>query len=539
MNILFITQTKSLEVFYEVLKRMKQQTPLDRVGFYVAGGHFFDEFQKKNPEIGHDFEILKEWVIFQKAKDGDKQDLNRLNNYEEKYGDPFLWSAAIADRRIFLGKKSAITQDYRCRHSHEEIQSILCVTIEEMEGLFDRVKPDLVVSFICVTAGEYIASLIANNRKIPLINLRTARVQNYFYEGDTSHEPPTFLEEEYQRYLQDPTSRNRPSWQEAKTIIHDIRHSHLKMYEGAPALNWSQTGRIQRRSKKLSMTGRLFKLPFKRMEEYLKYRWGSFKEDPQYLGLLFPLWYHRIVKPFRIRLVKQWFKKNARFGSEQDLSSLDYVYFPLHKEPEVSLLVYGSFCLNQIEIIRQIARSLPIGMKLVVKDHPAGPGYHPLSFYKKIAEIPNVVLVPASFSNRTLIRFSQLVTIISGSTGLEALMLGKPVIILAEAPFQFLPSNMVRSVKALSCLPKEIKDLMANYTFHEEAVLAYLTAIIENSVKIDFYSLVLERAEHPRQESDEVQRELRQKNFEDLATYLLGRFQKRGSQKRKTQATLG
>ena len=48
---------------------------------------------------------------------------------------------------------------------------------------------------------------------------------------------------------------------------------------------------------------------------------------------------------------------------------------PKQKEPEVTLLVWGRPYINQIEVARKFARCLPVGMKLVVKEHPAAVGY--------------------------------------------------------------------------------------------------------------------------------------------------------------------
>ena len=56
-------------------------------------------------------------------------------------------------------------------------------------------------------------------------------------------------------------------------------------------------------------------------------------------------------------------------------------------------MVYGRAWMNQIEAIRNIARNLPVGMKLLVKEHPAALGYRSVSFYKKVTAIPNVLLV--------------------------------------------------------------------------------------------------------------------------------------------------
>ena len=44
-----------------------------------------------------------------------------------------------------------------------------------------------------------------------------------------------------------------------------------------------------------------------------------------------------------------------------------FIYFPLHQEIERALLLGAPFYLNQLEIIKNVAKSLPIGYKLIVK----------------------------------------------------------------------------------------------------------------------------------------------------------------------------
>ncbi len=189
MNLLFLTQSQTLDVFYEVMLAMGVRTDVGRVGFYVADSAFYDEFKSRRPEISSgSFELLKEWEIIGKSR-VIRPDILRLRAYEEKLGDPVLWNALTADRRIYLGKRATLEQDYGGRFTHEEMMAILQVAVEEMEALFDRVQPDAVIGFICVTIGEYLAYLIAKNRNVPFINLRPTRIKNYFFAGEGVLEP--------------------------------------------------------------------------------------------------------------------------------------------------------------------------------------------------------------------------------------------------------------------------------------------------------------------------------------------------------------
>ena len=201
MNVLFMTQSGSLELFYDVAQALSKSGGLEKVGFYISDSQFFDSFKRKQPDLlGGSYALLKEWDIIHKSKDV-IPDIDRLRRYEQLYGDPCLWNALVADRRIYLGATATMQQDYACRFNHDKMLAILQVAIGELERLFDRVQPDLVVGFICVTVGDYLAYLVAKARNIAFVNLRPTRIENYFYAGESVLEPSSRLEKIYRQML--------------------------------------------------------------------------------------------------------------------------------------------------------------------------------------------------------------------------------------------------------------------------------------------------------------------------------------------------
>ena len=75
-------------------------------------------------------------------------------------------------------------------------------------------------------------------------------------------------------------------------------------------------------------------------------------------------------------------------------SSKPFVYFPLHSEPEKALLLDAPYYSNQVDVIYNIAKSLPVGFTLLVKDHivPKILG-RSVTFYEQIINLPNVKLL--------------------------------------------------------------------------------------------------------------------------------------------------
>ena len=128
---------------------------------------------------------------------------------------------------------------------------------------------------------------------------------------------------------------------------------------------------------------------------------------------------------------------------------------------ERTLLISAPYYTNQLEVIRNIAQSLPINYKLFVKEHPIqyARGWRSSKEYEEIMKIPNVVLLHPSVDKNELFQKCSLIITIAGSAGFEGLFYGKPVITFAELNFSIL--NSVETVTNLFELPKIInKSLM-------------------------------------------------------------------------------
>ena len=174
------------------------------------------------------------------------------------------------------------------------------------------------------------------------------------------------------------------------------------------------------------------------------------------------------------------------------------------------------------------SHNLPVGMKLIVKEHPVAIGKRPIGYYKKLLEIPNVMLANPAINSRDLVSNAKLITIIAGSIGFEGLILKKPVVVLGNTPYNFLPSSMIRHIRNTDILGDEIRDLMENYKNDEEALISYVAAVIDNSVSVDFYSRLLGRKEAyiPDKFEDKEGDVIRKEHVERLANYLINRFNK-------------
>ena len=159
------------------------------------------------------------------------------------------------------------------------------------------------------------------------------------------------------------------------------------------------------------------------------------------------------------------------------------VFYAMHFQPEQSTLTQGNWYLNQIALIENISKSLPLNYSLVVKEHPWGRGIRPLWQYKYISNFHNVVFCDAP--SKEIIKKTDAVLSITGSILIEAMVLGKPAIMFGSNFFEY--SKLVYKIKNISDLPKIFYDiLILNKTLSKEErkfelnkfILSYINSLI-------------------------------------------------------------
>ena len=504
-------------MLYDIAQALRGDGKLERAAFYISDERYFDGFRTRTPDIESDsYTLLKEWEVVRDSA-MHEPDMSTLRKYEELLDVDSLWSVLIADRRIFGGPTATIRQDYGQRFEHRRMLAILELGLRRMEQLFDDAKPDLVVGFICVTLGDYLAYLFAKARGIPYLNVRPTRMQNYMYAGESIREwSQSFVEAYHDKTGFSPSS-------EAVEIAADhlsvVRESHSR-YEGIIKASATppRTSMPTRRSP-IALVGRFFEMAMLDLRSFF-----SADRNRHRPGLLESVWFVKVWRPMRSRRLNRTFRDV--YVQERDLPQLDYAFFPLHAEPEMQINVYNRRYLNQIEAVRAVAGNLPVGMKLLVKEHPWTVGRRPLGYYRKLLEIPNVMLVSPAIDSRPLILHARVMAMISGSIALEAAVIGKPVVTLGKALFNVLPPGMVCCMPPVEELGRRTRELLRDYECDEEALVRYFATVVDQSVAVDWYSKLLRRPESARTHRDaetELEQNERLEQISRVAQYLLCR----------------
>jgi len=206
---------------------------------------------------------------------------------------------------------------------------------------------------------------------------------------------------------------------------------------------------------------------------------------------------------------------NWFFRCRTTLPQEPFLYFPLHFQPEASTLINGLYYTNQIALIEQISKSLPLGVMLVVKEHEKGRGNRPLWQYKYIESFYNVRLT--DLPSREVVRSCNALITISGTTALEALAQDKPVIVLGRKFYFF--AELFHFLPDVKQLPFLLKQLFFQPGVHhdERKLDAYFLAWLDTQFAI------MPIPENLSKLAEELLSELNQ-NYEAERDYLAARY---------------
>lgn len=134
------------------------------------------------------------------------------------------------------------------------------------------------------------------------------------------------------------------------------------------------------------------------------------------------------------------------------------IYYPLHVPADFALAIRSPEFLDQYALIDYLCRSAPIGFKVAVKEHPALIGaISPARMGDLLARNDNLLLLDPGYNNYEVLGRAEAVVTVNSKSGAEALLLGKPVVVLGDAFYR--PCGLVYAVDRLGDLPAVLAAL--------------------------------------------------------------------------------
>ena len=149
-----------------------------------------------------------------------------------------------------------------------------------------------------------------------------------------------------------------------------------------------------------------------------------------------------------------------------------FAFFGLHMQPESSIDVHAHFFSNQTRVIELMSRALPPTHRLLVKLHKSDALNYSTRRLQELRAFPAVELVSPHANSREFIDQADLVFAIQGTIGLEAAMLGKPVIMFGDSPVRAFPS--VATIGKTVDLPALVRAKLAEQRPERAQIVAAL-----------------------------------------------------------------
>ncbi len=167
----------------------------------------------------------------------------------------------------------------------------------------------------------------------------------------------------------------------------------------------------------------------------------------------------------------------------------NFIYFPLHYQPEATTYPFGNQFIDQTNAIRLLSKCLPENYFIYVKEHPDTFNISHLSwtigdfsrdnnFYDQIKEIDKVKLLPFDADLEVIIKKSKAVATLTGAVGLEFILNRKFALLFGSSWYD----NCEGALKCNtfeSCF-SALKKITDNHSIDEDKVKLFFKSSINN-----------------------------------------------------------
>jgi hypothetical protein len=386
-------------------------------------------------------------------------DLDYLTRCESRYATP-INRIISAERHLLKGR----TQD--------QVLALVETIFRHVERTFAEHKPDFVFSENVSCMTSLIHHIVARANGVPFFSIGQSRISN-----------PIIISRDG---LQDYTR--------VRERFVELQARSLTAAERATAIEFVET--FRNRPVKPKGQEVLGRVPTVRREDMsMLLRLLRKDGDPGNPTLVTV----RQALSNRVRRLVRISVANAKRVFETD-AALDapYVLYPLHVQPEASTLVQAPFYLDQVALIDDVARSLPVGYRLYVKEHAASRGRRPLGFYERIKSILGVHLLSPDVPAWPLIQHAAAIVVITGTMGWEGVMLQKPVATFGNVFYNDLPFVYKAKDLPKDDWPAMFRRAIFEHRHDDEVLFKFVTALLDGTDQGEMHNpLTLPRVIEP------------------------------------------
>ena len=379
---------------------------------------------------------------------------DELQAIERDLGPGAFGRIVTADRRVGRGfVRGGLTRPDRIGRSVSRdpataAQRYVNGLYRFLQTVLQETEPDVVFCYAVAGAPAVALAELCRVRNIPFCRLTPTRIGNKYIVDSDMAGRQACVARRFER-ARDGSEPLEPS------LLEEAREK-LVGFRATPI----QPGYVKRANKS-GLLRQVLLLPLHCLKEISQGRWPGLDAA----RLLFKIW----------AAWRRTFAGRASFSSLDDLST-SYIYFPLHVDPEASTMVLSPWHTDQIAVIEALAKAAPAQMQIVVKEHAPMLGLRPRGFYRQIARMPRVTLLNPDYSTFDLIEKSQLTAVITGTAAWEAMLLGRPALIIGDSPFLSIGEGFVYE-RDLTRFPRAIESALATPPASDEILTLYIAAL--------------------------------------------------------------
>ena len=196
-----------------------------------------------------------------------------------------------------------------------------------------------------------------------------------------------------------------------------------------------------------------------------------------------------LFKRIKLGIIKRSRESFIDKNFSRTITNNKFIYFPLHVDPERTISIDAPYQTNQLEVIMNIVKSMPIDYILYVKEHhnQRYRNWRELSFYKTLIDLPNVELIHHEVNSSEILQKASLVITITGTTGFEGLLYQKPAIALADVSYMKLSSVFrIEKMEELSSIIRKMLDVKVNFNELKE----FIETLLKNSFEFNLTNTI-------------------------------------------------
>lgn len=445
----------------------------------------------------------KTWLGYKyDDKINDKNINKELKNISIKDIENTLQIDSVWKDLIHVDRSLVYTPGKRWRYSHrKQVSDNDALNIVKLNFLlvkneiFGTKKPDMIILPNFGSIFHNVLYHYAKVNKVVCWSTTASKISNRVILNDSIDYCLDYIFNDFENYTPELDSINFSKKYLQKFKKEIIKPSHLD-FKNDPHFNPINLYK--------NFLKRLIRLPFKVLRAFIH---NFNKLHPTVYRTVDNIKAHYIFFNF---FSEYYNRLSLKFIKYDNLDKIEkFAYFPLNVQPEISTNLWAPIFTNLFDLIRQIAISLPHGMTLVVKEHPIMLGKRKKKFYEKLQSLPNVKVINPSIQTNEIINNQKcdLVTVVSGTSGFEAALLGKKVIQFSDTFYKILPN-----VKILTDLTKFTEEYKKIEKFNEELTIKMLSKLYENSFELA-YSLAYRQEIDPKPYVDAMMNKINQINL--------------------------